>query len=139
MSTRIELEHKFLIKNNFKIYELDKIVEMASEILGPQDEFLVPGYLTGNLIDVLEPLSMQENCNRALSIPMLTKDMRARYYERQTGTELEQLTYIFGDFPALAVCFPKYWARAGVTQELKKNLARLVIMNVMMEREQELA
>jgi hypothetical protein len=131
MSSWIENETRLLRESGLPIHPYDKIVEMASEILGPQDEFLVPGYLTGNLIDVLEPLSMQENCNRALSIPMLTKDMRARYYERQTGTELEQLAYIFGDFPALAVCFPKYWARGGVRQELKKDLARLVLMHQM--------
>jgi hypothetical protein len=134
MSTRIELEHKFLIKNNFKIHELDKIVEMASKILGPQDEFLVPGYLVGNLLDVLVPLSILDNCERALAVPELTKDMLARYYEdykRHTGTESEQLAYIFGDFHALAVCFPKYWERDGVPQKLKKNLARLVLMHQM--------
>jgi hypothetical protein len=131
MSTRIELEHKFLIKNNFKIYELDKIVEMASEILGPQDPFLQRGYLVGNLLDVLVPLSNLDNCERALAVPELTKDMLTRYYERPNGTECEKLAYIFGDFRALAVCFPKYWARDGVPQKLKENLARLVLMHQM--------
>jgi hypothetical protein len=136
MSTRIEFEHKFLRDVGLPIHPFDKIVDMADDILGPQDEYLVPGYLVGNLLDVLVPLSNIDNCERALAVPSLTKDMLARYYERPTGTECEQLAYIFGDFRALAACFPKYWARGGVTQELKKNLARLVIMNVMMEREQ---
>ena len=129
MSSVIERETKCLKQRGLPIYALDKIVEMASEILGPQDGLLQPGYLYGNLLDVLVPLSLQDNCERALLVPSLTKEMLTRYYEREPRPMWEQLDYIFGDFEALAVCFPKYWDRGGVPQELKKNLARLVLMH----------
>ena len=129
MSSVIERETMHLKQRGLPIHALDKIVEMASEILGPQDELLQPGYLYGNLLDVLVPLSLLDNCERALLVPSLTKEMLTRYYEREPRPMWEQLDYIFGDFEALAVCFPKYWDRGGVPQELKKNLARLVLMH----------
>jgi hypothetical protein len=139
MSTRIEIEHDFLRDVGLPIHPFDKIVDMADDILGSQDEFLEPGHLHSSLGDVLGMLATLDRCDYALGIPSLTKDMLARYEDSWTRPKSEQVDYIFGDFRALAACFPKYWARGGVTQELKKNLARLVIMNVMMEREQELA
>lgn len=128
LMSSIENERRFLVAHGLPIYAMNEIVDMASKILEPQDDLLKPGFLYGNLLDVLVPLSLQYNCERALNVPMLTKDMLARYYERETRPKWEHLDYIFGDFPALAVCFPKYWERGGVPQELKKNLARLVLM-----------
>ena len=133
MST-IQNERRFLEAHNFPIHSLDEIVEMASEILGPDDEFMVKGYLSGNLGDVIGILELTNNCERALLIPSLTKELRGRFYTRTnalTGTKWEQLDLVFGDdaqFHALALCFPKYWARGGVTDLVKKCLARLVLM-----------
>jgi len=130
MSSAIENEMRFLRNHGFPIHPYDKIVEMARGFVHPdEDEFLKSGYLYGNLLDVLVPLSLQYNCYKALNVPILTKDMLARYYERQTGTDWEHLEYVFNDFPALAVCFPKYWERSGVSEQVKKNLARLVFMH----------
>ena len=133
MST-IQNERRFLEAHNFPIHSLDEIVEMASGILGPDDEYMVKGYLSGNLADVIGILESLDNCERALLVPSLTKELRERFYVRPnalTGTKWEQLDLIFGDdaqFHALALCFPKYWARGGVTDLVKKCLARLVLM-----------
>jgi hypothetical protein len=139
MSTRIELEHKFLRDNNLPILTFDEIAGKADEIVEAGDEFLEPEHLHSSLGDVLGMLSDIDNCERALAIPSLTKDMLDRYEDSWICPKSEQLAFIFGDFPALAVCFPKYWARDGVPQELKKNLARLVMMEVMMKGMEELA
>ena len=133
MST-IQNERRFLEAHNFPIHSLDEIVEMASEILGSDDEFMAKGSLNGGLADVLGILESLDNCERALLVPSLTKELHGRYYTRTnafTGTKWEQLDLIFGDdaqFHALALCFPKYWARGGVGDLVKKCLARLVLM-----------
>jgi len=130
MSSAIENEIRFLQEKGFPIHPYDKIVEMARGFVHPdEDEYLRSGGLYGNVLDILVPLSLQYNCERALNIPYLTKDMLNRFYERETRTKWEHLEHVFNDFPALAVCFPKYWARSGVSQELKKHLARLVFMH----------
>ena len=135
MST-IQHERRFLEAHNFPIHSLDEIVEMASEILGPDDEFMAKGYLSGSLNDVigiLETLNTSERSASWLALS-LTKELRGRFYTRTnafTGTKWEQLDLIFGDdaqFHALAMCFPKYWARGGVTDLVKKCLARLGLM-----------
>jgi hypothetical protein len=133
MST-IQHERRFLETHSFPIHPLDEIVKMASEILGPDDEFMAKGSLNGDLADVLGILESLDNCERALAVPSLTKELRERFYVRPnalTGTKWEQLDLIFGDdaqFHALALCFPKYWARGGVGDLVKKCLARLVLM-----------
>jgi len=130
MSSAIENEIRFLQENGFPIHPYDKIVEMARGFVHPdEDEYLKPGFMYGNLLDILVPLSLQYNCERALNVPYLTKGMLDRYYERETHTKWEHLEHVFNDFPALAVCFPKYWARSGVPERLKKDLARLVFMH----------
>jgi len=132
--SRIQNERSFLEKYNLPIHPLDEIVKMASEILGPGDAFMVKGHLDGNLGDVLGILEVLDNCERALAVPSLTQELRERFYVRPnalTGTKWEQLDLVFGDdeqFHALALCFPKYWARDGVGDLVKKCLARLVLM-----------
>jgi hypothetical protein len=130
MST-MQCERQFLETHGLTVHPLNEIIRMASEILGPDDELLRLGYLEGNLHDVVVPLSLLDRCERALAVPSLTKELRERLFERETRPKWEQLDYVFGDdeqFHALALCFPKYWARSGVRDEVKQNLARLVLM-----------